>query len=123
MESTIIAIVFSVVIASTAQIFFKKGILLLGDLDFSISGLWNKLPYIIKNPWLVGGASLFLIGFFFYGFVLSKIQLNIAYPILTSAGIILVALGSWVFLGEALTTVQLIGMVLIISGIFLLFPK
>lgn len=123
MNSTIIALISCVLIASTAQLFFKKGVLLLGDLEFSGSGFLDQLPNALKNPWLMGGALLFLVGFIFYAFVLSKIQLNIAYPILTSMGIILVALGSWAFLGEVLSWHQIIGIALIISGIFLLVPR
>jgi len=123
MTSTTIAIIISVVVASIAQVFFKKGVLFLGDLEFSVSGLLSQIPNMLKNTWLIGGSFLFLIGFAFYLFVLSKIQLNIAYPLLTSVGIVLVAVGSWAFLGETLALPQIIGIALIISGIFLLVPR
>jgi len=123
MTSTIIAITISVIIASIAQIFFKKGVLLLGDLEFSASGLLGQIPNILKNIWLMGGLFFFLISFAFYAFVLSKFQLNIAYPVMVSAGIVLVAIGSWAFLGETLDWLQIIGIVLIFLGIFLLIPK
>jgi len=120
---TILALLVSIITASIAQIFLKKGVLNLTDLDLSFSSLSKLFFSIFQNKWLFLGASLFVFSFVFYLFVLSKLQLSLAYPVMVSAGIVLVAIGSWVFFQEQISQWQVLGIFLIIFGIFLLFPK
>ena len=121
--STILALLVSVITAGAAQIFLKKGVLNLTDLDLSFSSLLKLFVSIFQNKWLFLGASLFIFSFIFYLFVLSKLQLNLAYPVMVSAGIVLVAIGSWAFFQEQVSQWQILGIFLIIFGIFLLFPR
>ena len=121
--NTFLVLLIPIFTASAAQLCFKKGILGLGSLDFSLSGLLGLIPRIFQSGWLITGIILFGISFLVYLFVLSKFQLNIAYPILVSAGIILIALASWVLFREPLSLLQILGIIFIIFGIFLLFPK
>lgn len=123
MISSFFVLIIPIITAATAQIFFKKGISALGKLDFSLVNLLSLIPKILQNGWLLSGMFLFGISFLVYLFTLSKYQLNIAYPIFVSAGIILIALASWFFFREALSWLQLAGMALIIFGIFLLAIK
>jgi len=120
---TILALLVSIITASIAQIFLKKGVLNLTDLDLSFSSLSKLFFSIFQNKWLFLGASLFVFSFVFYLFVLSKLQLSLAYPVMVSAGIVLVAIGSRVFFQEQISQWQVLGIFLIIFGIFLLFPK
>ena len=120
---TILALLVSIITASIAQIFLKKGVLNLTDLDLSFSSLSKLFFSIFQNKWLFLGASLFVFSFVFYLFVLSKLQLSLAYPVMVSAGIVLVAIGSWAFFQEQISQWQVLGIFLIIFGIFLLFPK
>ncbi len=120
---TILALLVSIITASIAQIFLKKGVLNLTDLDLSFSSLSKLFFSIFQNKWLFLGASLFVFSFVFYLFVLSKLQLSLAYPVMVSAGIVLVAIGSWAFFQEQVSQWQVLGIFLIIFGIFLLFPK
>jgi len=108
---------------TAAQLCYKKGVLGLGDLDFSLSGILNLIPQIFQNGWLIGGIILFGVSFLFYLFVLMKFQLNIAYPILVSGGLILITIASWFFFKEPLSWLQILGIIIIIFGIFLLLPK
>ena len=120
---TILALLVSVVTASAAQFFLKKGVLNLTDLDLSFSGLLKLFASIFQNKWLFLGSLLFVFSFIFYLFVLSKLQLNLAYPVMVSAGIVLVTIGSWIFFQEQISQWQILGIFLIIFGIFLLFPR
>jgi len=122
-SSTIISLLISILTAATAQIILKKGASTLSDLKFSLSGIFDLILSIFQNKWLLVGMTLFVISFCFYVFVLSKIQLNFAYPVMVSVGMIFVLIGSWVFLGEKLSLGNIIGVALIILGIFLLIPK
>ena len=123
MISTILVLMIPIFAAATAQVFFKKGISSLGKLDFSLANLLSLIPKILQNGWLLSGMILFGISFLIYLFALSKYQLNIAYPIFVSCGIILIALASWFFFRETLSWLQISGIALIIFGIFLLAVK
>ncbi len=121
--STILVLSISVLTASVAQIFLKKGVLTLDPFSFSFSGFIYLISQFFKNAWLLGGALLFIISFFFYLFVLSKLKLNFAYPVMVSAGIVLVTAGAWFFFKEQLSWYQIIGIFLIILGIIFLFLR
>lgn len=112
-----------VLTAATAQILFKKGISEIGSLEFSVSGIVNLIPRILQNPSLFAGMLIFGSSFLFYLFILSKLQLSVAYPIITSGGIILISTISWIFFRETLSILQIAGIAVIIFGIFLLATK
>jgi len=113
-------IIIQVLLASIAQIFFKKGVSGLGDVSFSLSGFWHLVIKIFQNGWLIIGIFLFGVSFLIYLVALSRFQLNIIYPIFVSAGIILIAIFSWFLFKESLSLVQIAGIVIVIFGIFLL---
>jgi len=50
----------------------------------------------------------------------AKVPLGIAYAIWAGAGVVLVAIVSWVVFRESLTLMQIIGMALVIGGVVLL---
>ena len=102
-----------------AQLFLKKGVLALGSFYFSISNLMGLIPRVIQNIWLMGGLILLGIGFFLWLFVISRIKLSMAYPVSTSLNLCLIILGSWLIFKEQLLPVQILGVVIIVLGIFL----
>lgn len=120
---TVLILSLPVLLASLAQFCFKKGVLNLGDLNFSLLGLFSLLPKIFQNIWLVIGLFLFGLSFLFYLFALSKFQLNIVYPMVVSAGIAIITILSWILFREGLSTLQILGIIAIIFGIFLIFPR
>jgi len=122
-SQTVLSLLISILTASIAQIVLKKGASALSDLKFSLSSIMNTILNIFQNKWLLAGMILFVISFVFYIFVLSKIQLTFAYPVMVSVGMVLVIVGSWIFLGERLSLPNIIGIALIILGIFLLVSK
>jgi multidrug transporter EmrE-like cation transporter len=73
----------------------------------------------LSNPTLFLGLFSFALALGAYCYVLSKMNLSIAYPLMTSLGFLIVILASWLFLGEAITKVQIIGFVFIIGGVWM----
>jgi len=72
----------------------------------------------------------FIIGLFFYacGFllwllILSKLKLNLAFPIATSLFFIVSGLGSYFILKESFTIMQVVGIFLCLAGILLINVK
>lgn len=121
--STFLVLIIPILTASAAQICFKKGISDLGSLDFSFSNLFYLIIRIFQSGWLIGGVLLFGISFLFYLINLSKFQLNIVYPILVSVGMILIIIASKFLFKESLSSSQILGIIIIMIGIFLLFFK
>jgi multidrug transporter EmrE-like cation transporter len=120
MYQTFLILVISIFFTVGAQLCLKKGVLNLGTLDISINSILNLIPRIFQNIWLMVGLFLFGIGFLLWLFVISKIKLNTAYPIATSLSFSLVVLFSWLFFKEHLLPIQILGIAVIIFGIFLL---
>ncbi|MDO8663595.1 MAG: SMR family transporter [Candidatus Wildermuthbacteria bacterium] len=109
----------SIVITVTAQLLIKKGVLALGNLNFSVSNLAALIPRVIQNLWLLAGLFLFGVSFLLWIFIISKLKLNIAYPISTSLSFCLITLSSWFLFKEQLSWMQFSGIAAIIIGIFL----
>lgn len=74
----------------------------------------------IKNPLLIGGVALFGLALAAYSVVLSKINLSVAYPVMTGAGFLLVFLVSGLYFKESITAVHVLGAGLILSGVWIL---
>mgnify|MGYP001602989854 FL=1 len=114
-----------VLLGSSAQLLFRKGALSLNlsNLGFSLSGLFSLILQILHNVWLMIGIFLFVTCFFLYIFILSKIQLNIVYPIFVSAVMVVIPILSWMLFKEPFSLNQFLGLLLILSGIFFMFLK
>lgn len=103
----------------SAHLCIKKGVLAFGTLDFSISNFLGLIPRVLQNAWLMGGLFLLGISFCLWLLVISRIKLNMAYPVATSLNFCLIALGSWLLFREQLLPTQILGIAIIILGIFL----
>lgn len=82
-------------------------------------GLFLMVKSAIFNPAIIGGIICFVIALGGYSYTLSKLNLSIAYPIMTSLGYLIVILVSCFFLNEVVTWYQIIGFFLIIGGVWL----
>lgn len=123
MVNPIIFIFIVPVFVTLSQLCLKRGVAGLGELNFSFWGMLSLIPRILQNAWLMAGLVLLGISFLFYLFALSKTQLNILYPVMVSFGILLITLTSWIFLKTPLSWPQILGIVTLILGIFLLTPR
>jgi multidrug transporter EmrE-like cation transporter len=73
----------------------------------------------LTNPVLFLGIISFGLALVAYCFVLAKINLSIAYPLMTSLGFLIVILASWLFLDETITKIQIVGFTCIIAGVWM----
>lgn len=107
----------------SAQLLLKKGVLSLGELQFSFSEIVHLAPKILQNFWLMGGLFLFGVGFFLWVLLLSRLPLHTAYPILIGLNFSLITISSWLFFKEHFSFFQIAGVITIMMGIYLLSPK
>jgi len=120
MSQTFLFLAISVLSTVIAQLLLKKGTLLMGKLEFSLPNLLNLFVQVFHNIYLFLGLIFFGIAFLFWLFILSKIQLNVIYPVSTSLTLCLVTLASWFLFKEYLSFYQILGIGLVVLGVFLL---
>lgn len=74
---------------------------------------------VFGNVPLLAGVVLYGVAFLLYALALTKLPLNVAHPILTSGAIAMVAVCSKVLFQENMSYVKLLGIVVIVVGVFL----
>jgi len=120
------------------MISWQNFILLLSNIGLVVSGQTlikqgvNKISdfraipfmgFIVKSftsPSIVGGIFLYVISTIIWLMLLSRINLSMAYPGLSIGYLIILGI-SWFYLKETVTLYQVIGVALIISGIFFIY--
>jgi drug/metabolite transporter (DMT)-like permease len=111
-----IAALISISLGAVAQYFFKTGVV-------AVSGKSNGIAEAVKS----GIANLHIWGgLFCYGFslllwfyVLSKMELSRAYPLVSLGYVFTLVLG-YFLLNEAITPAKIAGISLIVTGVFVL---
>lgn len=79
--------------------------------------LIDKGLAVAGNWALVLGLIFFASNVLFYILALRKINISVAYPIMTAGGLLIISVVSWFALGERLTNLQIGGIFVIAVGI------
>ena len=111
-----VAILFSVI----GELLLKHGMNRLGVLELSPALLFPGLVRAFTNPFVFMGFASIFAGSVFWLAVISRVPLSYAYPML-STSYIMVLLASWLFLGEYITGVRILGVLVIMFGVSLVF--
>lgn len=83
------------------------------------SGLFLKLLEISANIYVWIGLFFYFIGFSLYLYILSKFEVSYIYPIVTASIFLVLFIFSYIFLNEQISLKRIIGMLIIIAGIFI----
>ncbi|MEZ4389004.1 MAG: SMR family transporter [Candidatus Krumholzibacteriia bacterium] len=116
MRPATLALIFALVANATANVLIRWG---MKDLELSLAQPVATLKSILLNGRVMAGIVLFALNVLAYAYALSKIRLSVAYPVMTSLGLIIVMVLSWQLMGERITPVQVGGTALIIGGVVL----
>jgi len=100
-----------------AQLVLRRGAQALSDQELGVRIVLE--PF--RNPYIFSGLLLHGISFFLYVFVLSRLRLNVVYPVSTGATIVLISVLSVFFLSETLNAIQAAGILTIVVGIGMVF--
>ena len=114
MRTAVFTLIFALLANATANVLLRWG---MKDLDLSLNQPVQTLKGILLNGRVMAGIVLFALNVLAYSFALSKIRLSVAYPVMTSLGLVIVMGLSFWFLGEKVTTIQLFGTALIVCGV------
>jgi len=110
---TLVAILGSLSLSVAAQLLLRKGMLVLP----ALTGL-HIVVSLSCNAWIWGGLFCYAVSVAPWLFVLSRLPVSVAYP-MVSIGYVLTAILGWFFLGEVVTLSRLGGIMLICAGVVL----
>ena len=116
MRSATLALVFALLANATANVLIRWG---MKDLQLSLADPVATARGILLNGRVMAGIVLFALNVLAYAFALSKLRLSIAYPVMTSVGLVIVMVLSFALLGEKITGLQMVGTALILGGVVL----
>lgn len=111
-------ILFGVLLNAGAQLLLKAGMSQIGHFEFSMV---NALPIgmkVIANPPIITGLFMYVVSVVVWLMVLSRVQVSFAYPML-SIGYIVNAFAAYYLFGEPLTSMRMLGIFIIIAGVYL----
>ncbi len=109
----------AILFSTTGELFLKRGMTEVGSFDFaSISTIVPTFIKILSNPYIWVGFIGFMGGSVFWLSVISRVPLSLAYPMLALSYVIVVV-ESWIFLGEGLHPLRIIGSVVVGVGVAL----
>jgi multidrug transporter EmrE-like cation transporter len=119
MKSADLALVLTgVMLNAAAQLLLKAGSRVIADVPFSFANGWTLAARIALNPPILGGLALYVVSVVFWILALSRVDVSIAYPML-SVGYIVTALAGWLLFSEALGAARVAGILIIIAGVWL----
>ena len=107
-----------VLLNAAAQLFLKAGTNRIGAFSFALENVVPIGAKIASSPHVLAGLSCYVVSVVVWILALSRVQVSIAYPML-SIGYIVTALAAWALFGESLTAQKLVGIGFIVVGVVL----
>lgn len=116
MRTATVALAFALVANATANVLIRWG---MKDLQLSLGQPVQLARAILLNGRVLAGIVLFACNVLAYAYALSRIRLSVAYPVMTSLGLVIVMVLSFFLMGERITPLQVVGTALILAGVVL----
>ena len=108
-----------VLLNAVAQLALKASVNTTGVIGLDPQSLWSSAGSLAGNAWLWLGLVCYGISVIVWLLALSRVDVSIAYPML-SVGYVVNAIAAWQLFGESLGQGRLIGIGIIIVGVFVL---
>jgi multidrug transporter EmrE-like cation transporter len=105
--------------SSAAHIFLKKGMMTHAVNTIKTDSIIDLVWTIGTNPWVISGMILHVGALIVWLWALSKVDISFAYPFL-ALGYVLISTVAYFWLGEELSQMKILGMLIIIIGILFL---
>lgn len=109
-----------VVLNAAAQLCLKQGMNLIGGVSLDANGILTLVFKAATNMPILFGIFLYFISFVVWLVVLSRVEVTIAYPML-SIGYIIAAVIGYFFMGETMGVWKIAGILTICLGTGLMF--
>jgi multidrug transporter EmrE-like cation transporter len=106
-----------VMLNAVAQLLLKAGTRTVGTFEFSLANVRPIGFALATSPPVIGGLSCYVISVVLWILALSRVEVSLAYPML-SLGYVVNAFFAWWLFGEAVTPMRLLGIGIIILGVY-----
>lgn len=113
----ILLILISVLLNCAAQLFIRKGMLLVGEVE--VNNILQNIGSMIANLWLWLAMVCYALSILIWMAVLSKVEVSFAYPFL-SIGYVVAAIAGYCFFNESLSLTRILGIIIICIGVILI---
>ena len=113
----------SVILNVTGNILLAKGVRAFGGITGQKAKLLEELSKAAASPFIIGGLVLYGFSFVIWLRVLSFNDLSKAYPIFSTFVFLLSTLGSMVFLKETITLTRIVGIIIMLVGIYIVAAR
>ena len=107
-----------VLLNAAAQLLLKAGTNAIGHFEFSGANLLPIGWKIATQPYVIGGLSCYVVSVAIWILALSRVEVSIAYPML-SIGYVVNAVAAHMLFGEAVGVQRLVGIGIIILGVYI----
>lgn len=105
-----------VLLNAAAQLLLKAGVRQIGPFEFSLAHVVPVGGALATNLPIIGGLACYVISVVVWILALSRVEVSLAYPMLSIGYIVNAALAYWLF-GEAVGPQRLLGIAVIIIGV------
>ncbi len=112
-------IIFGVLLNAIAQLALKAGVRDLGPIGLSMDQVVPTSLRLMGEPYLWTGLTLYAVSVVVWILALSRVDVSIAYPMLSLGYVVNAFAAYWLF-GEVLTPMRLVGIAVIIVGVYIL---
>lgn len=116
---TILYVVPTVLLVTYSQVVLKWRIAMFGEIPIDKCDKLMFLVRVMLDPFIASGVAAALIAALTWIAAISKIPLNVGFPIYYGLTFALVITCSTWFLNEPMTNLRLIGIVLILAGVII----
>ncbi|MEI6000611.1 4-amino-4-deoxy-L-arabinose transferase [Paraburkholderia bengalensis] len=115
---SLFCILAGVALNATAQLLLKAGTNAVGHFDFTLSNVIPVGLRIATQLPIIGGLACYVLSVVVWIVGLSRVDVSIAYPML-SLGYVVNAFAAWYLFGEVLSAQRLVGIGVILVGVFI----
>jgi multidrug transporter EmrE-like cation transporter len=109
-------VLLGVLLNAAAQLMLKAGAASVGRIDGSLVALREAAPALLVHPGVLGGLSCYAISVVVWIVALSRVDVSLAYPMLSIGYVVNALLAMWLF-GEVISALRWGGIGLIVIGV------
>lgn len=121
-KTVLVLILISVTLGVVGQLSMKSGMKSVGKIELSQMLFTSKLFQVILNPLVIFGMILYMSAAIVWLVVLSKAELSYAYPMF-ALGYVITSVIAWLLFKENMTLFRFFGILMIMSGVYLIALK
>jgi len=114
---TITLVLICVLLNVGAQLALKQGVETMGTIALNLPNFIPTITKMITSYWIIIGGVIYVASVFVWLLVLNRVEVSKAYPLI-SIGYVINAVAAYYLLGEHVTLMRVVGIVIILTGVF-----